>query len=181
MGGAMALKHWLVTLLLALVAAVAAHAQGGGEQDFASRFMSLYGKGRAVECTTVSPLMLERMMQLPDVEGDSHTREVLKQLKSIRLVSSTAEHDVTHLYANARRLAERNALRYKLYAERAGKRLYVRRRGSILLVPCLVHPRYVALGIEWFVLHARVEGAEQQRRLHEQYYAFHQSVKIVCV
>ena len=107
MGGAMALKHWFVTLLLALVAAVAARAQGGGEQDFASRFMSLYGKGRAVECTTVSPLMLERMMQLPDVEGDSHTREVLKQLKSIRLVSSTAGHDVTHLYANARRLAER--------------------------------------------------------------------------
>ena len=97
MGGAMALKHWFVTLLLALVAAVAARAQGGGEQDFASRFMSLYGKGRAVECTTVSPLMLERMMQLPDVEGDSHTREVLKQLKSIRLVSSTAGHDVTHL------------------------------------------------------------------------------------
>ena len=43
MGGAMALKHWFVTLLLALVAAVAARAQGGGEQDFASRFMSLYG------------------------------------------------------------------------------------------------------------------------------------------
>ena len=117
MGGAMALKHWFVTLLLALVAAVAARAQGGGEQDFASRFMSLYGKGRAVECTTVSPLMLERMMQLPDVEGDSHTREVLKQLKSIRLVSSTAEHDVTHLYANAR----------------AGKRLYVRRRGKYIV------------------------------------------------
>lgn len=133
MGGAMALKHWFVTLLLALVAAVAAHAQGGGEQDFASRFMSLYGKGRAVECTTVSPLMLERMMQLPDVEGDSHTREVLKQLKSIRLVSSTAGHDVTHLYANARRLAERNALRFKLYAERAGKRLYVRRRGKYIV------------------------------------------------
>lgn len=133
MGGAMALKHWFVTLLLALVAAVVARAQGGGEQDFASRFMSLYGKGRAVECTTVSPLMLERMMQLPDVEGDSHTREVLKQLKSIRLVSSTAGHDVTHLYANARWLAERNALRYKLYAERAGKRLYVRRRGKYIV------------------------------------------------
>lgn len=135
MHGAMALKHWFMTLLLALVAAVAARAQqgGGGEQDFASRFMSLYGKGRAVECTTVSPLMLERMMQLPDVEGDSHTREVLKQLKSIRLVSSTAEHDVTHLYANARRLAERNAKRYKLYAERAGKRLYVRRRGKYIV------------------------------------------------
>ena len=54
-------------------------------------------------------------------------------------------------------------------------------QAAVLLQPQCVHPRYVALGIEWFVLYARVEGAEQQRRLHEQYYAFHQSVKIVCV
>lgn len=55
------LKHifigWLATFI-----AIAAQAQN--EQDFASRFMSLYAHQSTLQCTTVSPLMLERMMQL---------------------------------------------------------------------------------------------------------------------
>ena len=80
------LKHifigWLATFI-----AIAAQAQN--EQDFASRFMSLYAHQSTLQCTTVSPLMLERMMQLPDVEENDHTRQVLSQLKSIQMANNT--------------------------------------------------------------------------------------------
>lgn len=125
------MKRILLTLLTALLPLLAF---AGGEQDFAARFIQLYGQDYRITCTTVSPLMMERMLQLPDVEASGTTRQVLSQLKSIRMVQSTSPAEVPHLYANATRLARRNPNRYKLYAEESGKRLYVRRRPSGLIV-----------------------------------------------
>lgn len=122
----------LLLLFVLLISAVSL-CRAQREQDFASRYMSLYAKGTSLECTTVSPLMLERMMQLPDVEGNDHTRQVLSQLKSIRMVYNTAEHETNQLYAKALKLAQRNTARYKSYAQRQSKRLYVRRRGKFIV------------------------------------------------
>lgn len=121
----------LISLLIALVSALTIAAQG--EQDFAQRYMALYAKGTSLECTTISPLMLERMMQLPDVEGSNAAKQVLSQLKSIRMVSNTAPSESTSLYAKALNLATRNGARYKPYADEQDKRLYVRRRGKYIV------------------------------------------------
>ncbi len=124
-------RRLLLTLVFIISALSLCHAQR--EQDFASRFMGLYAEGTTLECTTVSPLMLERMMQLPDVEANDHTRQVLSQLKSIRMVHNTAEHETSLLYNKALKLAQRNSARYKPYAQRQSKRLYVRRRGNFIV------------------------------------------------
>lgn len=124
------MKHFLCTLVM-MVLALTATAQK--EQDFASRYMALYATGTSLQCTTVSPLMLERMMQLPTVEGDDATRELLQQLKSIRMVTNSASAETTALYDKALKLAKRNTARYKVYTEQGNKHLYVRRRGSYIV------------------------------------------------
>ena len=121
----------LCLFILSLCSLVSMMAQN--EQDFASRYMSLYAKGTSLECTTVSPLMLEKMMNLPDVKNDSQMKEVLSQLKSIRMVDNTNEKETWQLYNNALRLAQHNSARYKRYAQRQSKRLFVRRKGGYIV------------------------------------------------
>lgn len=124
------MKHFFA-ILITFLCSLAALAQN--EQDFASRYMTLYGKGTTLECTTVSPLMLEKMMQLPDVEGNNQTRAILSQLKSIRMAHNADSRETNLLYSKALKLAQRNSARYKVYAQRASKRLYVRRRGKYIV------------------------------------------------
>lgn len=121
------MKQLICTFLLALLS-VAALAQK--EEDFASRFMSLHANGTSLECTTVSPLMMERLMELPSVEANDQTRKVLSQLKSIRMVSSSGPGNSQQFYEKAAELARRNPNRYKLYAAEGSKRLYLRRHGG---------------------------------------------------
>lgn len=124
------MKQLLVSLLL-LCLPFAAAAQS--EEDFASRFMKLYGEGTSLKCMTVSPVMIERMMQLPSVEENEQAKQVLSQLKTIRVVSGTSPDGAESLYAHARQLAQHNAARYKLHAEEEGKSLYTRRRGGVIV------------------------------------------------
>lgn len=124
------MKHLLLTLLAALLSLTASAQQ---EQDFAARFIQLYGAEARLDCTTISPLMLERMMQLPDVEENNSTKQVLAQLKSIRMVTSTEADRADLLYDHARQLAQQNARRYRLHTEQEGRSLYVRRRGRVIV------------------------------------------------
>lgn len=103
------------------------------EQDFASRYMSLYAQGTSLSCTTVSPLMMERLLRLPSVEENEQAKQVLQQLKSIRVVSHTEVSEAQHLYHLATKLAENNSARYKLRAEEDDKLLYSRRRGKLIV------------------------------------------------
>lgn len=124
------MKQLFCTLLAALISLAA---WGQKEQDFASRFIALYAPGTSLQCTTVSPLMMERLLKLPKVEGDSTTKQVFSQLKSIRLAVSPNPAETETLYANALQLAKQNPKRYKLYAEEEGKKLYTRSRGRVIV------------------------------------------------
>lgn len=124
------MKQFLLTLIAALIS-LAASAQK--EQDFAARFMELHGSEAQLSCTTVSPLMLERMMQLPDVEGNDPMKQVLAQLKSIRMVTGGEADKADQLYAQAQQLAQHNAQRYRLHTEEPGKTLYIRKRGRVIV------------------------------------------------
>lgn len=133
------MKHLLCTLAAFVIAIASAWAQN--EQDFASRYMALYAEGTSLKCTTVSPLMMERMLQLPDVEGDDMAKKVLKQLKSIRVVRNFQISETQRLFKKASELAYRNPNRYKLYAEAGGtKKIYVRRHdGHIVEIVMFMH------------------------------------------
>lgn len=124
---------FLRILCLLLIAICSLNAQAQNEQDFASRYMSLYAKGTSLKCTTVSPLMLEKMMSLPDVKSDDQKKTLLSQLKSIRMVDNTVKSETQRLYTNAQQLAKHNGVRYKLYAQRQSKRLFVRRKDGLIV------------------------------------------------
>lgn len=124
------MKNFFLTLLAALLPFCA---MAQKEQDFSSRFMTLYGSDYEITSTTVSPIMMERMMQLPKVEENEQMQQVLSQLKSIRLLASANESDTPRLFAHARELAKCNPGRYKPYVEESGKCLYTRRRGKTIV------------------------------------------------
>lgn len=126
------------TLSLLLVALLSITAWAQKEQDFASRFMALYAKGTTMTCTTVSPLMMERMLRLPSVEDNEQTKDVLKQVKSIRVVSNTSTEETVHLYEKAISLAQCNKARYHLQSEENEKKLYARRRGKVVVELVLI-------------------------------------------
>ena len=124
------MKRLLCALLLACIGLTAAAQR---EQDFASRYMSLYGEGTELQCATVSPLMMERILQLPESHEGGHVREVLSQLKSIRVVSSKTAGEGEALYDKAVELAKDNPRRYKPYAETDAQSIYLRKRGGVIV------------------------------------------------
>lgn len=132
------MKRFLV-LLLVWITAFTLWAQR--EQDFASRYMALYASGTSLSCTTVSPLMMERMLRLPSVEDNEQTKKVLQQLKSIRMVEHADASEAAHLYNLATKLAKRNSARYKLRAEDHNRLLYTRKRGRVVVEMVLMMKR----------------------------------------
>lgn len=121
----------VITLTL-LVWLIAIAAQAQRQQDFASRFMSLYGEEAALSCHTVSPDMMGRIVPLTH-DSLPALRQVLSQIKSIRVVIPTAETADTELVDKARQLAIDNARRYKLYAETDDRSVYLRKRGKYVV------------------------------------------------
>lgn len=124
------MKRLLCTLFMACIAFMAA---AQNEQDFAERYMKLYGEGTSLQCTTVSPLMIERILQLPASRDLGHVKEVLEQLKSIRIVSSSEPDRNSGFYEKASKLAKDNPRRYKPHSEQEGSSIYLRKRGKLIV------------------------------------------------
>jgi len=124
------MKHLVCTLLLALVSLAAAAQK---EQDFASTFMRLYAQGTSASCTTVSPAMMPKMMELDEVEQNQDVSRTLRSLKSVRLVSCRNKAEAENLYEKAESLFKANNRRYRLFDTYDGKSLYTRRRGKVIV------------------------------------------------
>ncbi len=120
-----------LTLLLAFAALLPVRAQR--EEDFASRYMSLYGDEGGLTCKTISPAMMERIMNLDTVRRDADALRVFAQLKSIRFVTAPDTSLTRELYGKAEELARHNSRRYTAYATRDHLSIYVRQRGKVLL------------------------------------------------
>ena len=121
---------------MCLLAMVGVSLFAQGEEDFASRYMKLYAKGTSLTCSTVSPQMVSRMMNVAEADNEPHIRQVLSQMKSLRVVTLKKPEESGPLYEKALSLLEANAKRYQPYGanasvERGG--LWVRRKGEIIL------------------------------------------------
>lgn len=123
------MKKWLLSLLLVLATATATAQR---EQDFALRYMHLYGEGTSLACKTVSPQMITRMMQLTE-DSETPFRQVLSQLKSIRVVQNENPAETVTLYDKAEELAKANKRRYTLYARTEDRSIYLRKRGKLIV------------------------------------------------
>lgn len=122
-------KTIVLTLFLWLTAMVA---QAQREQDFASRFMGIYGEEAALSCHTVSPSMMGRIVPLTS-DSLPALRQVLSQIKSIRVVMPTAETEMPDLKDKACQLALDNRRRYKPYVETEERSIYLRKRGKYVV------------------------------------------------
>ena len=127
------LKYILLSLITCMLTLTASAQK---EEDFASRYMTLYAQGTSLECTTLSPDMMELILGLPSVEGNG----LLSQLKSIRVVKNSAKAETAKLFGLAHSLAQKNAKRYKLFAEEGDKQMYIRRHeGKIVEIVMFMH------------------------------------------
>lgn len=126
------MKHIVLTLCL-LLAAVTAHA--AGSDDFATRFLTLHGKTADISSHTVSPQMMARI-----IAGDTSDelteaeRDIVSQIKTIRVLTTTADAATAHrLFTAAEQLATKNARRYRLHSASADHNVYIRRHGHRLV------------------------------------------------
>ena len=72
------LKYILLTLITCMLTLTASAQK---EEDFASRYMTLYAQGTSLECTTLSPDMMELILGLPSVEGNGLAKEIRQKPK----------------------------------------------------------------------------------------------------
>lgn len=124
----------LLCLCLLLMGLTATAATDKGEEDFASRFLTLHATAHELDCKTISPQMMERIMQLETGDTDDATRRVLAQIKSIRIVTgggSPAEG--LALFQKAGKLAALNRRRYTVDKRADDVDIYTRRHGKKLV------------------------------------------------
>ncbi len=131
------MRHILAILFVFLLSAVG---RAQNEQDFASRFMALYGgSSPALKCATVSPDMMGQVLRLPEVKDDGETREMLSQLKTIQIVEYGGDgREAKQYFQKAVELAKRNAGRYRARVDAEDDKVYTRQRKGTVLEMVLV-------------------------------------------
>ena len=99
-------------VLCLLLIACSIHVWG---QDFASKFMEQCAKEDGdIQCQTVSPIMMEKLMDTmtaPDGDRDEEVPEyLLSKLKSARIITATKQSE--KLFREAEQLIEKNKNRF---------------------------------------------------------------------
>lgn len=122
-------------LLICLVfLGVALTVKANGEPDFASKYLMLYGQTYDIDCKTISPQMMERILSGVAGSEDENTMRVLSQIKSIRILTTEPNAcQAKTLSEKAEELAAQNKRRYSVYSQAHGQNIYVRRRGKQFL------------------------------------------------
>ena len=113
-----------VLCLLCYIACLIPSAWG---QDFATKFMEQCGEKDKMECQTVSPKMMEKVMDIladPDENEDEEVQEYL-----------TADRHAEKLFRKAESLIEKNKNRFSPLAEDSAgdhNRIFVRRHDDVV-------------------------------------------------
>lgn len=98
----------LLTLLLTMAMAMAAQAQQA--LDFAKKFMTVCEDDTMVRCVTISPKMMDQIVETrhSDDEEAERLRLAMAKLKSARIVTAPASY-----YERAEKLITQHARRFK--------------------------------------------------------------------
>ena len=108
--------------------------KASGDPDFASEYLRLYGEKYDIDCKTISPQMMERILNGAAGSEDENTVNVLSQIKSIRILTTEPNAcQAKTLFEKAEELAAQNKRRYTVYSQAHGRNIYVRRRGKQFL------------------------------------------------
>lgn len=134
------MKHVLCLVLIAC----SVYAWG---QDFASKFMEQCSTDDDVQCRTVSPKMMEKLMNdmaAAEDGGEEIPEYLLSKLKSARIVTATRQGD--KLFREAELLMEKNKNRFSPLAQGLpgqSSKVFVRKRDEVIreLVVLNLSPR----------------------------------------
>ena len=96
---------FIIALCLFAAAFISASAQN--EDDFAASFMKRFGESSSLTCSTVSPAMMEKLLQSEDIDLDEQKTLLLKNIRSIRIVQEKTRHKDATLYNAAAGMLER--------------------------------------------------------------------------
>lgn len=129
------MKQLLSILILALTSLTVTAQK---ETDFALHFMKMYSHGTTLTCKTVSPAMMVTMLQSETINKDKDTDDILRQLRSLRIISNSDAGETETLYEKAENLIKANQGRYQHYDTFDGKTLYVRQRGKTIVEIVLI-------------------------------------------
>lgn len=102
----MIMKRVLLILCITLLAATVS------AQDFASRFLENHKPDTNLTCVTISPKMMEKVMDL-EVNDEEDMMEMISKLKSMRMV--TTEVNGQKYYKEALKVFEKNSKRFEPY------------------------------------------------------------------
>lgn len=134
------MKQLLAQLALLALAACPVSAQT--TQDFAARFMNEHADSQELNCVTIGPKMLARMLSInTDDQNGQRIKTLLNNVKSFRLI--TAGEQGSEYRKDALELLAKNKRRYAPYEEGAANGetcVWIRKRGKQIVELVFVEP-----------------------------------------
>ena len=125
------MRQILLTLLLVGLPLAALAQQ---ECDFASQYMRLYNdEAGSLSCNTVSPLMMQRILQLDEIENNQEAQDIISQLKSIQILTTKDPTAYAQHFEQAKDLADRNSKRYRPYRSNNHSAIYFRQKKKVIV------------------------------------------------
>lgn len=112
------MTRYLVTAALCMLMAVCGYAQKTSTKDFAARFMQDNADRESLECATVGPKMMGRMLAA-DAADDTQTAfaKAMDGIKSIRIITGKNAAEATAIRKSAVKLLKANRKRYSAYKQ----------------------------------------------------------------
>lgn len=124
------MKVVILMLFLTIGGYISANAQ-----DFASRFMMDFSKDTSIHCQTISPKMMERLVNIHQKkkENNATARQLIAKLKSARIIQGT---DNPKYFLHAEKMLKRNRQRFIPLSQstaHGNNQIFVRRKEDLII------------------------------------------------
>ena len=88
--------------------------------------MRLYNnENGSLTCNTVSPLMMQRILQLDEVENDEEAHRLISHIKSIQILTAKDPTAYAQHFEQAKELADSNSKRSRVIAGLTRERFFI--------------------------------------------------------
>lgn len=123
------MKKAMLMLVMTMTGSLVASAQ-----DFASRFMMDFNKDTTIRCQTISPKMMERLVDMHRGKNDrTEARQLIAKLKSARIIQGA---DKPKYFLHAEKMLKHNRQRFiPLHQSTAhgNNQIFVRRKEDYII------------------------------------------------
>ena len=123
------MKKATLMLVLTMAGSLAASAQ-----DFASRFMMEFSKDTTIHCQTISPKMMEKLVNVHRKNNErAEARQLIAKLKSARIIQGA---DKPKYFLHAEKMLKHNRQRFiplNQSTARGNNQIFVRRKEDFII------------------------------------------------